>query len=512
MMRRKSLLALIVKGSYSLVFQRLAHRPMPNAAAPRFRFIGHALAGDGPFRPVVTTDANGLARQSGTSYLIRYPRESDQKFARRNELAFYASPLAQKTMKFAGYMSTKQPMRELPHPLYKSMAEDIDGKGNDLDVFFSQFLVNAKARGSMLLLVDMDTAPLVTNQADQIVKRVAPYWSMVMPESVTDFAIGDDGKFTFAEFSGNWTNPETDERIPCTWRFDKESWSAKAQDAAGAQVVLAQGFHPLGECPLLIWTEGGDFPHFGPFASIADLSKRLFNLDSELDEILRSQTFSLLTMQTPDNTTEDMKVAMAQTAGQTIGTQNLIVHSGSTPAFIAPPDGPANVYLQRIDKLRAQIDEVGLDIATINQQESGVAMKMRFQAINSALSSCAERTEGLERRAWMLSQKWLQLSVEVSVSWPRDFDIADVENELKILQDMQSTGMPREVIVGQQKRIVALQFGNSETEDLDLMISAIEDQVRGVDTAENQDNVIQMPDRNAEARAALMQMVGSNGA
>jgi hypothetical protein len=485
---------------------------MPNAAAPRFKFIGHALAGDGPFRPTVSTDANGLATQSGSSYLIRYPRESDQKFARRNELAFYASPLAQASSRFVGYMSTKQALRELPHALYESMAEDIDGKGNELDVFFTQFLIHAKSRGSMLLLVDMDAAPAAANQAAQIEQRVAPYWSMVLPESVTDYAIGDDGKFAFAEFSGNWTNPETGERVPCVWYFDRIGWRATAKDKAGAEQVLTEGEHGLGECPLLIWTEGSDFPCFGPFAAIADLSKRLFNLDSELDEILRAQTFSLLTMQSPDNTTEDQKIAMAQTAGQTIGTQNLIVHSGSTPAFIAPPDGPAKVYLERIDKMRQQIDEVGLNIATINQQESGIAMKMRFQAVNSALAACAERTEGLERRAWALSQRWLRLSVAPDVEWPRDFDIADVESELQILQDMQAAGMPREVIIEQQKRIVLLQFGNAEDEDLDELIAAVEAQTRGIEGTPGAGNVVALPDRNAPVREAIVRSLeASNG-
>ena len=46
-------------------------------------------------------------------------------------------------------------MRELPHDLYASMAADIDGKGNSIGVFWQQFMTQFKARGSMLLLVDM---------------------------------------------------------------------------------------------------------------------------------------------------------------------------------------------------------------------------------------------------------------------------------------------------------------------------------------------------------------------
>ena len=63
-----------------------------------------------------------------------------------------------------------------------------------------------------------------------------------------------------------------------------------------------------------------------------------------------------------------------------------------------------------IDKLRDQIQEIGLNVATVNQQESGIAMQMRFQAINAELASFSARMEDLERRAWNLSRKWLGMS------------------------------------------------------------------------------------------------------
>lgn len=432
----------------------------------RFQFIGHALRGDGPFRPRVQTDGYGAAISVGSTYLVQYPRESATKFARRNELAWYASPLSRACSRFTGYVSTRQAMRGLPHDLYTVMADDVDGKGNAIDVFWLQFMVEAKARGSMLLLVDMPNA-LTPTMATQLATRTAPYWTQIAPELLTDYEVGDDGRFNFAEFPG--TLKRDNEAVDCTWHFDRESWKATDKDKR----VLAQGDHPLGECPLLIFTEGGDFPCFGPFAAIADLSKRLFNLDSELDEILRAQTFSLLTMQVPDDTTSASKTEAAKVAGETIGTNNLMVHTGSTPAFIAPPDGPARVYLDRIDKLRMQIDEIGLNVANINQQESGIAMQMRFQAINGELTRFSGRMEDLERRAWDLSRKWLQMTSAPTVNWPRDFNLADVQTEMTILAGMQAAAMPQPVIEAQQRRVVALQFGGLDQEQKDRIDSAI---------------------------------------
>ena len=470
-------------------------------AAARFEFIGHALRGDGPFRPEVVEYAiDGSVTLSGKSYLTRYPRESDAKFARRNLVAFYDSPLDQACSRFIGYLSTKPPSRELPHDLYERMAEDIDGKGNTLDVFWQQYATEAKARGSMLLLVDMPAASTARSLSEQIAGRNLPYWMPVAPELLTDWTIGEDGKFAFAEFRGTFTHPD-DTQEPCISRFDRASWSARSDD--GKKKILAEGEHSLGECPLLIWTESGDFPCFGSFAPIADISKRLFNLESELDEILRSQTFSLLTMQVPDGTDEAQKLLMAQTAGQTVGTQNLIVHSGSTPAFIAPSDGPAKVYIERIDKLRTRVDIIGLNVATIDQQESGIAMQMRFQQINGELVKAAIRFEDLERRAWDLSARWVGLSALPSVEWSRDYQIADVEQEMKILIDMQSSAMPAEVIAEQQKRIVSVQFGGLEDDDLSELMASIEERERGIEPESDDSNVVPI-DRNTGVREAIV--------
>jgi hypothetical protein len=306
--------------------------------------------------------------------------------------------------------------------------------------------------------------------AQQLEARAVPFWSSIQPEDVTDYELGDDGRFVFVAFRGEYTK-EDETRVPCTWRFDRTTWTVLNDD----DKPLAEGVHPLGACPVLLFTEGDSFPHFGPFAVIADLSRRLFNADSELDEILRSQTFSLLTMQVPEGSTDSQKIAAAQVAGETIGTSNLMVHSGSTPEFIAPPDGPARIYLDRIKALQAVIDEIGLNVATVNTQESGIAMQLRFQAINGELSKFAGRMEDLERRAWELSRRWLDMTQTPDVEWPRDFNLSDVDAELKILADMQSTGMPAIVIAEQQKRISALQFAGLDQDSQDDIAAAIDE-------------------------------------
>jgi hypothetical protein len=435
----------------------------------RYKFIAHALEGSGPFRPVITYNHSGEAFAVSDSYLIRYPRESDLKYYRRNQLAWFSSSLSAACNRFAGYFSLRSPMRDYNNELYVTMADDVDGKGNNIDVFWQQFMVQAKARGAMCLLVDMP--PVMANSlAGQIENRVLPYITPIKPENITDFEIGDDGKFVFVEFEGKYTK-EDGGKVDCTWHFDREGWYVYDN----TKRTLNEGQHPLGECPVLIFSESGDYPNFGPFSEIADISRRLFNLHSELDEILRSQTFSLLTMQVPEGTTDEQKISAARAVGETIGTSNLLVHSGSTPAFIAPSDGPAKVYLDTISKLEGMVREIGLDVRGSEGQESGVSLQMRFHSLNAALASFSGRMEDLERRMWELSRRWLGLTQSPEVTWPRDFNLSDIESEMLILQQMQANAMPTQVVVEQQKRIVSIQFAGLDQNAQDRVFQSIDD-------------------------------------
>jgi len=441
----------------------------------RFRFIGHALNGDGPFRPVITYNAYDKPSNVNYSYLIKYPRESDEKFARRCELAFYASPLAKVTNAFVSHVASKPVSREVSNEILALVMDDVDGKNNSVDVFWQEFMLNAKARGSLLLLVDMPNQ-IPQTQLEQIANRVAPYWTYILPENVTDYQVNDYGKFDYVEFSGTYTK-ENGEKVDCVWHFDAEMWEARDND----DKVLTSGEHPLRECPVISFTEMGDYPNVGPFAPIADLSKRLYNLDSELDEILRSQTFSLLTMQVPDNTSGEERLEAARIAGETIGTNNLLMHGGSTPAFIAPPDGPASIYLERIRDIRDQISDIGLEVTQINQQESGIAMQMRFHTINAELAKFCGRMEDLERRAWELTARWLGINELPEIEWPRDFNLADTEQELQILRDMQETAMSPAVVMEQQKKVIETQFSGMDRDQLEDLTNSLNNDLSQTD-------------------------------
>ena len=107
-------------------------------------------------------------------------------------------------------------------------------------------------------------------------------------------------------------------------------------------------------------------------------------------------------------------------------------------------------------------------------------MQMRFAQINGELARFAGRMEDLERRAWNLSRRWLGFTVGVEVSWPRDFNLADLAVELQVLADMRAADMPTDVIVEQEKRIVSLQFSSLPAERISEINAAIDERLNEV--------------------------------
>lgn len=430
----------------------------------RFRFIADALRGDGVFRPQVAYDANGKPLSTGRTALVRYQRESDEKFARRNDLAWYRNHLASACKRFVGYLAKKPPMRSISNPLLEDFAKDCDWRGNALDVFWQDFMVNAKARGSMLLLIDMPRFDAQT-LADQINQRFFPYLIAIAPEDVISYKLDMRGRLSMIEYAVAWNGKAA------VKGWNEREWWVRIGDER-----VDGDEHGLGLCPVIAFTESGDFPAFGEFAQIADISRRLFNAWSELDEILRAQTFSLLTATYDPNipgARESLEAGL-----KSIGTSNALMMPGGTATFIAPPDGPAQTYLDVIDRLEKALREASLDVEqpSDGRQESGIALTIRFQALNSSLTSFARRMEDFERRMWDVVCAWLNLPTDrVTVEWAKDYALADVKTEIETLSAMQLAGFPPAAIRQQQKQIAALLFASADPSTQQEIAAAIDE-------------------------------------
>lgn len=410
----------------------------------RFQFLADALNGAGGF-------ADG-------GYLVQYPREDSAKLDRRKAIAWYANALRPACQRFVGYLLKRPPQRQLAHPLLQAFAQSCTWQNDSLDVFWGGFMLEAKARGSMLLLVDMP--------AETDADRAMPYLVAIAPERVTGYRL--DAKGQLAEVTFSDTAEIAGQTKTVSRRYDAEGWAVLEGDK-----VLQAGTHDLGVCPILPFAESGLFPHVGPFAAVADLSKRLYNLRSELDEILRAQTFSLLAYQVPS---ADQATFDPGQVAETFSTEALLIYGAEAPRFIAPPDGPATIYQAVIAQVEALTRDAALYVdPPTSHQESGVAMALRFQALNAALVAFARRMEDFERRLWDVVCRWLGIATPPATSWSKDYALTDLKTEIEVAQNMAALGAPPAYQAEKLKQLIALDLSSLDPATLESLLLAADE-------------------------------------
>ena len=122
-----------------------------------------------------------------------------------------------------------------------------------------------------------------------------------------------------------------------------------------------------------------------------------------------------------------------------IGTHNALFYSGDKePKFIAPSAENAKIIKEKIDRIDDEINEITYDIITLKaNNDSGRALKMKLDGLNSSLSDFAQRLENFENKIFEIVKKYLGLeNLDVSVSYNKSYNIIDVSEEINELAAM----------------------------------------------------------------------------
>jgi len=418
-----------------------------------YKFIKEAYDGSGGF-------LNG-------GYIDKFPRESDEKFKERQKIAYYTNMFASKINRYNGYLFKTAPFRMSSSNLIKMIFNDADNSGNSIDVFMSSFAKESKALGSGIVLIDMPK-DIPTDLKTQIEKRAVPYFTKIDISSVDKYKLDEFGKFEYISYKSVIDNStfEEDDKKEVIRYYDRTSWKV-IEDGK----VVDGSDHNLGVCPVVSFGENGIFPDSGEFNQIAYLQKRHYNLKSELDEILRGQTFALLTINATGNSESEIKVS----------TDNALVYGKDlkAPDFIAPDNNSANIYQNEIENITNDINKIAYDILTNNQQESGIALDIKFQGLNGSLSNFAMRLEDFERNCFNIACLYLGINNDVVINYPKSFNIVDVEKEVGILSDIKALGydLPKYEQLKLQQ-IVSNDLSSVDIEDMDIIKSEIEDGIK----------------------------------
>ena len=410
----------------------------------KWKFIEDALEGKGGF-------------EDG-SYLDKFAREDDDKYKERQKIATYTNFFKPKLNRYIGYIYKQKPNRFTNNKLIKLILDNIDNKRNSANVFFSNFATNAKAFGCNLVLVDMPKE-LPSTLQEQIQTRALPFVREVKPYSIVEYKIDSYGNFDYIVFEDTiFGNKKI---IKVNRYYDKTNWIVFDDE----NNIIDKGEHNLGITPILLFSEN-DKLSLGEFSQIADLQKKHYNLNSELDEIMRGQTFPILTLQ-----------ASFVERDLTLSTNNALLYEkdAERPNYIAPPTAPADIYERRIKAIEKQIDDIAFDISTNQSQESGIALTLKFQGLNSSLSKFAQRVEDFELRVFEVIFRYLGMPFDIEITYTKEFSIVDIQKEIGIFEEMKDLINSPTYNVTKAMQIVSNDLGSVGQDKLTAIQQEIED-------------------------------------
>lgn len=396
----------------------------------------------------------GEVRAAGETYLPKYPAETTDEYSRRLAMAPWRPEFQDVVRSIASKPFAKEvSLAGDPSEDVKALAEDIDGRGNNLHVFAKTFFEEGVSQGAVGVLVDYPTTNPNATRAEQKASGARPYWVLVKAEEI--ISIRDERRgamkvvthLRLREFKTvvNGFEETVEERIrvlgPGYWQL----WKPKtdAQGAITEWIIEDKGDLTLDRVPFVLFATnelvGAQYVR-PPLLDLAYMQIELYQQLSQTEEIYTSAAAPMLTAN-----------------GMGAPSDGSAVETGPRRILYAPGAEGINTswaYLQpdanNLKEVRSRAADTGQDIRRLGLQPllpqtgdvtataSGIEAAKAHTAVGTWANGCKDALE----QAWVLTQMWRKQTEEVEVTIHTDFaaGIYGAE-EIKALIDMRDKGM-----------------------------------------------------------------------
>lgn len=405
------------------------------------------------------------------NYLQKYHNEDGAKYQSRCAMAYYLNYTKPCVDAHIDPIFERNPMRDWKGPadkLWEKFVKDTDFTGTSLDDLMKRAAQSAKLCGVSFIVMDKEQTQVPKSDlvlADIEGRENIPYAILVTPIRVTELKIDKFGRLTY--FAYTEADPNDDNKFN-TRILKKDSWELREGSSANVLgSIIDQGQWDLGCVPVVpvFSRETAPNEYFPPseFLSIAKTNKYIFNACSWLAEILFRQTFPLLVIPTSDP--KDFSV----------GTNNAMAFSPESkhaPDYIAPPNGPADTLAKEIDSKRQECYRMAgvVNVTGVAASQSGVAKAWDFKHTNQMLANFSGILQAAEVRLAQLFSNWMDLDLELTVSYPTDFAYSDLEAELSNAVIAKDLSFGDEFNVEVFKRILTSYFPEMQPERFDELV------------------------------------------
>ena len=410
-------------------------------------------------------------------YLIKHGRETEDNYRNRIRMAYYMNYFAPIVNALVDPVFKKPAMRDwtgAADTIIGDFLHDVDGAGTDINNFMRRAALQAKLYGGVFIVVEnWSQRDQPDNMQDVLEGRKFPYAYMVTPDRVTSCDIDKDGRIRSIRFTEVSEEKDGTEKYRTAY-YDAETWQIELDGR-----IISAGKHGLGMAPVVFFPAQefrlGEIHPVPEVYPLAQVSVALYNHCSWLTEILRNDTFPILTF--PSREATDI----------TIGTNNALCYDGETvkfqPGFIAPPNEPASMLQSQISLLIQEMYRMaGLSFATGTKQEtSGIARQWEFERTNQRLSALAQKCKKAEMLMINILMRWINLESTYTVSYPTDYGITDIATEMNTAQAVLDMGFGSEMEIEVAKKVLSVYAADITADRFDEIIDSIKAQKREPD-------------------------------
>jgi len=370
------------------------------------------------------------------AYLPEYGNEDKEDYERRLKQATYTNHCSSILEAYNNYLFSGEISRDsfkgLSGVEFDAFMADADMMGRSYEKMIRELSKQAGSSGFIGVILDKPKGEEASKGAE-IAAGIRPYMSAYVASSIIDYEMEYiDGSRTLTKLVLEEETGETDVLTYKVWYRDKwQLWEKKKEKE---WVMTQEGTNPINTIPFIsIINRDKDFhPIIGKsdIADIADINNRVYRFDSDAENIIEQCTFPWL--QGPQ-----ASIDAISKGGLSTKTAVPVPDSDEGAAELKFTE-PVHSSLPQIMAWREAAVQDIKDMSKLEagqgtqQAESGIALEIQFRPLNSMLTEKAENMELAETRILELLGAYLGQTFAGVVTYPREFAVMDLMQELDI--------------------------------------------------------------------------------
>jgi len=371
-------------------------------------------------------------------YLYQHTREQHDDYRFRYKRAIFESISHVIINVWASHIRRKGIKRQNGNDAFELFEKNCDLNGHGLDYFMLERVFSVtQAIGFSYVMIDFPKSESeINSELERKEAGINPYLIHYYPKDVVNWKY-KNGKFDWIVFrETDYINDEDplemskSQDIAETYKvWDKKSWYEYDKN----RKLIEEGEHKFGEVPVTVFYNKESLIYNLPIGisalkTIAEIDRKIYNLNSLLDEFLYRQCFAQMVMD-------------KETLGQIIETGTTRVlpvkEDGTKPFFLEPPTGGAEFIVSERDRL---VDSAyyhamirGDNYMSERTEQSGIAKAYDLHDSNQNIAQKAKNMETAENNVHRLLKPF---HGEVIAEYPNNFDIKTINEELKEMLDI----------------------------------------------------------------------------